>query len=210
MPQVNFSLNGIPGTLWEIRRQENVHPYLGLRQAILIIDSKEKALRDSRLSYKKALLNIKRQKESLEGLASDELEIKQLEIDIAEHEIVSMNQLVIDAEMELKVANEEKTRIEAYNPDMITGTYEELQAKYASPAFHSKLKRALVVSIYSSCKMISEGASELVYDAACLTPDERLQLDVDTFQQLTQLLSAVPNPQLLTPTNGDSSGITVN
>lgn len=210
--QINFSLNGIPGTLWEIRRQENIHPYLGLRQAILIINDKEKALREGRLSQKKARLHLKRQKEALatSSLIGDELEIQADEVEIAEHDLKMFDQLILDAEMELRIATEEKQRIESCNPDMVSGSYEELQHKYTSEAFRAKLTRSLVVSIYSSFKMISEGASELVYDAACLSPSERKEFDANTAQQLTQFLPQLTNPQQLTETNGGLNGFTAN
>lgn len=208
--QVNFSLNGIPGTLWEIRKQENIHPYLGLRQAILIINAKEKALLDGKLAQKKALLSIKKQKESLTSLQGDESEIRAAEIEIAEHDARMFEQLILDAEMELKTATQEKTRIETANPDMASESYEYLQIKYANEAFRSKLTRSLVISIYGSYKMLSEGAAELVYDAACFTPAERQQFDTDTFQQLSQLLVVAPNPQLSTSIEGDSDGFITN
>lgn len=212
MSQVNFSLNGIPGTLWEIRRQENIHPYLGLRQAILIIDSKEKALREGYLAQKKARLHIRKQKEALalSELTGDELEIQNDEIAVAEHDIKMFEQLILDAEMELRTAKEEKQRIEAYNPDMIRGTYEELQHKYANEAFRCKLTRSLVVSIYSSFKVISESAAELVYDAACLSPSERKAFDENTAQQLTQFLPQLASPQQLTEINGGLNGFSSN
>lgn len=217
MAQVNYSLNGIPGTLWEIRRQENIHPYLGLRQAILIIDEKEKALRDGILSQKKSLLGIKNQKVALSNLEGDELEIKQDEVEIAECDAKMFNQLILDAEMELKVAQAEKQRIEACNPDMVTKTYDELQEKYANVAFRCKLTRVLVVSAYSRQMQLSEGAAEIMYDSACLSTVEQQELNTNSSEQFFQLLGLDTNSQntaqstvLPNLLNGNINGIAVN
>lgn len=212
MTQVNFSLNGIPGTLWEIRRQENIHPYLGLRQAILIIDDKEKTLREGYLAQKKARLSIKQQKKDffVSNLTEDELEIRLDEIDIAEHNIKMFDQLILDAEMELQIAKEERQRIEDCNPDMAHGTYKELQYKYANEAFRCKLTKSLVVAIYSSFKIIPEGAAELVYDAGCLSPAERKEFDASTVQQLTQFLPQLAIVPQSIETNGELNGFVAN
>jgi hypothetical protein len=208
--QPHLSLNGIPGTLWEIRRQENVHPYLGLRQAILIINAQERALMDGRLSKKKLIFKLNKQKEEFLITRGEEAEILKDEIDIAEYELQSFDQLILDAETELRVAKEEKERIEALNCDLVGATYEELQQKYASEAFQRKLAKAIVVSAYSSQKMISEGAAEVIYDSVCFSEAERMTFDMDVVRQLKQWLpreemQAHPN-QFLESTNGGTNG----
>lgn len=210
MTKPNLSLNGIPGTLWEIRRQENIHPYLGLRQAILMINSLEKALKESRLAQKKAIRKINAQKEAFShNDSAEDLEILLDELDLAEYELASFSQLIADTEVELNTALTEKSRIEAASFDLFDGTAENLQEKYANEAFQRKLARAVVISAYSSHKMISEGAAEVIYDSACLSKSEREQFELNVVGQLRMLLPEPPvNTQILEPTIGDSNGIT--
>lgn len=215
MANPNLSLNGVAGTLWEIRRQENVHPYLGLRQAVLIINAQEKALREGRLAQKKAALALKNQKQSARPTGTDEVAIFLSEIEIAEHELAAYDQLILDAETELNAAKEEKTRIEYLNPSMASETYEGLQIKYAQEAFQCKLARAVVISAYSSHKTISEGAAEVIYDAGCLSQSDRERFEGNVIGQIRQLLpenfpppESIPS-QSVTPINGGSNGISV-
>lgn len=210
MTKPNLSLNGIPGTLWEIRRQENIHPYLGLRQAMLMINSLEKALKESRLAQKKAIRKIKLQKEGILSSDNDEdREILSDELDLAEYELASFSQLITDTEIELDTAVSEKLRIESSSLNMISDTGESLQEKYANEAFQCKLARAVVISAYSSHKMISEGAAEVIYDSACLSESERTRFEMNVVGQLRMLLPEPPvGTQMLEPTIGDSNGIT--
>jgi hypothetical protein len=205
-PQPHLSLNGTPGTLWEIRRQENIHPYLGLRQAILIINTQEKALKTGRISQKKAIRDLGVQKEKLSTDTGIDLEILLDEIDLAEYNLAEYNQLILDAETELQVAIREKQRIESLNPAMFESTYQELQEIHAKDAFQFKLARAVVVSAYSSHKMISEGAAEVIYDAACLSQADRERFEIIVVQQLKQLMPEMVQTQALNPTNGDCNG----
>jgi len=206
MTKINQSLNGIPGTLWEIRRQENVHPYLGLRQAVLIINAQESALREGKLSLKKLRIKLKTQKENLSTLQGDNLEIALDEIEITGYELDSLEKLIIDASTELRIAIEEKDRIESLNPSMCNETYESLQEKYANEAFQNKLARSVVIAAYSSQRMISEGAAEVIYDSACLSLTDRQRFETNVILQLRQLLPPEPvNVQTLI-TNGGLNG----
>lgn len=206
MTKPNLSLNGIPGTLWEIRRQENVHPYLGLRQAVLIVNAQQKALREGRLGLKKIKLKLKTQQQELAGNEGDELEILLDEIEITKCDIASFDQLLLDAETELRVAIEEQERIEALNPSMVDETYETLQGKYANEAFQNKLARAVVIAAYSSHKMISEGAAEVIYDSACFSPTDRRRFEANLVSQLRQLLPPEPANLQALITNGGLNG----
>lgn len=209
MTQAHLSLNGTPGTLWEIRRQENIHPYLGIRQAILIINTQEKALKEGRLAQKKATVSLKTQRQKLPYLEGDARDIALDEIELAEYNLQSFDQLILDAESELSVARQEKMRIESTNPSMASANYEALQAAYAKEAFRCKLARAVVISAYSSQKMISEGAAEVIYDSACFPEAERMEFEAAVVSQLRQwLLPEQMNPQNLEPINGEINGIT--
>ncbi len=209
MTQPHLSLNGTPGTLWEIKRQENVHPYLGIRQAILIINAQEKALKEGKLSQQKAKLALKKQEEVLTKVEGDEREILLSEIDIAKYDLKSFDQLIRDAENELNIAVHEKARIESLNPNLVNESYEDLQVKYANEAFQCKLARAVVISAYSSHKMISEGAAEIIYDSMCLPQAERERFEINVISQLRHLLPETTQTQALTPLDGDNNGITV-
>jgi hypothetical protein len=184
MNKPNLTLNGVPGTLWEIRRQESIHPYLGWRQSILIINSLEKALKNADLAYKKSALALTKQRAKILNCEPEDLEIISCEIAIAEYEQESIAQLVFDTKMELKVAEEEKQRIEYLNLDMVKETYMGLQEKYASCAFQCKLARSVVISALSSSNQISESAAEVLYDSACLSQNDREHLDANILSQL--------------------------
>lgn len=216
MTKPNLSLNGIPGTLWEIRKQEKIHPYLGLRQAILIINSQERALKEGRLSQKKCLLKLKKQKESLATtFDADERDILLSEIDLTEHELTSFVQLFFDAEMELETAIAEKLRIESLNPDMVNSTSEDLQKQYASDAFQCKLARAVIISVYSNRKAVSEGVAEIMYDSFCLSESDKQRFDTNIDRQSRHwgLGLIAPeftvNYQILDVTKDDCDGISV-
>jgi hypothetical protein len=211
MTQPHLSLNGTSGTLWEIRRQENIHPYLGIRQAILIINDHTKALKEGKLAQKKARVALSAQKEKFLSVEGDERDILFDEIELAEYNLESFDQLILDVETELNVALQEKLRIENCNPDMITKSYEELQVTYANEAFQCKLARAVVVSAYSSHKMISEGAAEVIYDSGCLPKIERERFELNVISQLRQLLPPEPiNPVTLQSTAGGNNGLSIN
>lgn len=210
MIKPHLSLNGVSGTLWEIRRQENVHPYLGLRQAILIIDTQEKALKEGRLSQKRTRLRLERQEQLVLEKKGLELEILLDEIELAKHELQSFDQLIIDAETELTTAKEEKRRIELLNPIMVAEVDDASITEYANEAFQCKLARAVVISAYSSCKMISEGAAEVIYDSACLPETDKQKFEARVVGQLMQMLPPEPTPgQFLETNNGGTNGITV-
>lgn len=162
--KVNLSLNGIPGTLWEIKKQEHIHWYLGYRQAILIIGALNKVLKEAALSQKKALLEIDKKRQALATKTDAELEILELEIEIAEDTLNEQKQMVRDSEMERKTALIEKARIELEHPEIAEEDYETLQQRYTKEAFQNKLVRSVAISAYSSHKMLSEGASEVIYD----------------------------------------------
>ncbi|NJR25771.1 MAG: hypothetical protein HC786_28460 [Richelia sp. CSU_2_1] len=230
MTTPHLSLNGIPGTLWEIRRQENIHPYLGWRQAILTASELEKSLKRGNLVKNRLRIELEKKERALQlrkdnrllyfifsipskffsffnkndKKESEYLEILAAEIEIDRDEFSSLEQLIFDTETELNAAKEEKLRIESLNPDMVGGDSEALR-KNASAAFQRKLVRAIVVSAYSSRKMISEGAAEVIYDSACLPEVEREQFEEDVVQQLMKLLPPEP-VQYLETANGGRNG----
>jgi len=209
MEKVNLSLNGIPGTLWEIRRQESIHPYLGLRQAILIIDTQEKALRQGALTQKKMRLTLKTQQQDLPNSLGDLREILLDEIEITQYQLDSFYQLLVDAKAELDTAIKEKLRIEKLNPAMIAGTYETIQMSYANESFQCKLARSVVVSVLSAARGISEGAAEVLYDSNCLSAEDQQKFKANIEMQLQQLLLGPVNPSLVS-TNGGLNGSVIN
>lgn len=173
MSKVNLSLNGIPGTLWEIKRQEYIHWYLGYRQAILIIGALNKTLKEANLSQKKATLEIHKKKQERSTKSGTELEILALEIEIAEDALDEQKQMIRDSEMERETALIEKARIESEHPEIASEDYETLQQKYTKEAFQNKLARAVTIAAYSSHKMLPEGASEVIYDMRAFSEAEQ-------------------------------------
>lgn len=199
--KVNLSLNGIPGTLWEIKRQEHIHWYLGYRQAILIINSLNKALKEAELSQKKALLEISRKKQELSSKVEDEREITILEIEIAETALVEQKQMIRDSEMERETALLEKARIESEHVEITNGDYQSLQQEYAREAFQNKLARSIAVAAYSSHKMLSESASEVIYDMRSFSESDQKKVSERVMMELLALMpelssTNVPNELL--------------
>ena len=193
--KVNLSLNGIPGTLWEIKRQEHIHWYLGYRQAILIINSLNKALKEATLSQKKVFLEIGKKRQELSTKSGVELEILELEIEIVEDDLAQQKQMIRDSEMERETALIEKTRIESEHPEIAAENYEELQQKYAKEAFQNKLVRAVTIAAYSSHKMLPEGASEVIYDMRAFSEAEQKSFSEKV---MIEILGLMPE---LTPDN---------
>ena len=186
--KVNLSLNGIPGTLWEIKRQEHIHWYLGYRQAILIVNSLNKALKEATLTQKKALLEIDKKRQALSTKSGVELEILELEIEIAEDDLEQQKQMVRDSEMERGTTLTEKARIEAEHPEIADEDYETLQHKYTKEAFQNKLARAVTIAAYSSHKMLPEGASEVIYDMRAFSEDEQKRFSAKVFAEVIALM----------------------
>ena len=195
MQKVNLSLNGIPGTLWEIKRQEHIHWYLGYRQAILIINSLNKALKETTLLQKKARLEIDKKRQALSTMSSVELEILALEIEIAEDDLTQQKQMIRDSEMERETALAEKARIELEHPEIEVKDYEGLQQRYAKEAFQNKLARAVTIAAYSSHKMLPEGASEVIYDMRAFSETEQQRF---SDKVMTEILGLIPE---LSPNN---------
>ena len=188
MSKVNLSLNGIPGTLWEIKRQEYVHWYLGYRQAILIIGALNKTLKEATLSQKKAFLEMDKKRQALAMKSGVELEILELEIEIAEDGLAQQKQMIRDSEMERETALTEKTRIESEHPEIADEDYEGLQQKYTKEAFQNKLVRAVTIAAYSSHKMLPEGASEVIYDMRSFSEDEQKRFSAKVFTEVIALM----------------------
>lgn len=187
--KVNLSLNGIPGTLWEIKRQEHIHWYLGYRQAILIVGALNKALKEADLSQKKALLEIDKKRETFFATeVGAELEILVLELEIAEDALAEQKQMIRDSEMERETALIEKTRIESEHPEIAEHDYEGLQRKYTKEAFQNKLVRAVTIAAYSSRKMLPEGASEVIYDMRAFSEVEQKRFSAKVFAEVIALM----------------------
>ncbi|MEG3881051.1 hypothetical protein QT972_27170 [Microcoleus sp. herbarium7] len=188
MTKVNLSLNGIPGTLWEIKRQEHIHWYSGYRQAILIINSLNKALKEATLSQKKALLEVDKKRQGLSTKSGVELEILVLELEIAEDDLEQQKQMIRDSEMEHETALIEKARIESEHPEIAEHDYEMLQQKYTKEAFQNKLARAVTIAVYSSHKMLPEGASEVIYDMRAFSEAEQKRFSEKVFTEVIALM----------------------
>ncbi len=202
MTKANLSLNGIAGTLWEIRRQEYVHWYLGYRQAVLIVNSLTKGLKDAELSRLRTLLDIdNKKKDSQIGSHVETGELKTaiyaLEIEIAENQLSEQEQMVRDSTLELEVARREKSRIEAEHPEIELYGYQELQEKYAQEAFGNKLTRAIAISVFSTSKAIPEGAAEVIYDMRSLSETDQIKFSDNLTKEILALL-----PELA-PSNTD-------
>ena len=199
---VNLSLNGIPGTIWEIRRQEYIHWYLGYRQAILIINSLNKALKEAEVSQKKAVVEInKKKRQQVLEEDPDTVEILNLEIEIAQDSFAEQSQMIIDGQVELSVALVEKERIESEYPEILSKSYIELQQEYAEEAFQNKLVRATAISAYSSGRNLSEGVSEIMYDMqafSAATQEKFLKkLATATYKLMTPHPQTVTSPQIV-------------
>lgn len=175
MANVNRTLNGIPGTLWEIRRQEHTHFYLGYRQAILIIESLSKNLMLAKLDQKKTNLVLKKETDKLETLEEIDREIHFLEIEIIKQDCIEKNILIRDTLIELEIAIAEKERIEIEHPELLE-SYELVQKNLVETAFLAKLARGLAVATYAVSQGFSESASEVIIDSDCLSEADQRKL----------------------------------
>lgn len=176
MLNVNITLNGISGTLWEIRRQEAIHFYLGYRQALLIIKDLEKNIKTAKLGSQKTMLAISKEKTALaSSIPEEEESVRILELEIIQDSLVETNLLIRDSVFELEAAKAEKDRIETEHPEL-RGTYEEIQQKYAQSAFLAKLARNVAISTYALSQGLSEAASEIIVDSNCLSITDQEQL----------------------------------
>lgn len=193
MESVNLSLNGVSGTLWEIRRQEHIHYYLGYRQAVLIANSLLKNLRLARLNKKATQCMLKEQNDKLILLGDgDDKEILLLEIGITEDSLDEQSSLIRDTELELKVAMEEKERIAKKYPELL-GSYENVQNGCSQIALLAKLARSMAIATYSSLQGVSEGVAETIFDSGCLSLDDQQVLHSFWSEKMTKLIPANPD-----------------
>lgn len=188
MQKVNLSLNGIPGTLWEIKRQEQIHWYLGYRQAILIVNSLGKTLKEAILTQKKATLALEQKKKLLVDKVGVELEILILENEIADDALEEQKQLFRDTETEYQTALVEKTRIETEHPEILLKDYKTLQTEYALDAFRGKLARHVAIATYSSHRALPESASEVIYDMMAFSVEEQQDFHQKLSSKMFELL----------------------
>ena len=177
MKNTNYSLNGISGTLWEIRRQEAIHFYLGYRQAILIAASLQKNLKLAKLERRKTQMSVVKEKARFQSTANTlneiEREIFLGEIEIVEDSLLEGETLIRDAELELAVAQSEEQRIAKAHPDLLENGYDAVQKQFSQQAFLAKLARSVAISTYASMKGVSDATAEVIVDSDCLTSEDQ-------------------------------------
>lgn len=187
MTSVNLSLNGVSGTLWEIRRQENTHFYLGYRQAVLIVRDLQKKIKSANLERRKTLFFVEQEKAKANKLAGEEREILLDEISIIEDSLAEGLDFIRDAKNELNAAVAEIERLQNEHPDLLD-SYETVQEKYSQASFVGKLARNLMISTYSLYKGVSESAAEVIVDSDCLTPHDQQTLVSSLAAKMEKLL----------------------
>lgn len=210
MDKVNLSLNGVQGTLWEIRRQEHIHWYLGYRQTILIIRSIARSLKEGRLVQKQTSLNLETKRQELTEKTGVAREISELEIEIAESDLEDKLELIRDSTAELEIAISEKERIEREHPEIHEKDYHELQHQIAKEAFENKLVRAVAIGAYSIRKMLPEGATEIIYDMSGFSEIEQQSFSLKVKQKILELMPELAtHPPEYQQLEGDSNGFSI-
>lgn len=201
MKNVNYSLNGTSGTLWEIRRQEAIHFYLGYRQAILIVGSLQKNLKLAKLEKRKTQLGVTKEKERFQAgvgsLNEIEREIFLGEIEIVEDSLIEGEILIRDAELELAVAQSEEQRITRTHPELLGNGYDAVQQQFSQAAFLAKLARSVAISTYASMKGVSDATAEVIVDSDCLTSEEQRLLFTSWSERMAKLIPAELENQAL-------------
>lgn len=182
-PLAHLSTNSKAAVEFEIRRQERIHWFLGMRQAELFIRDKLSALytnREAERSYVRKIKAISREKDALgaKGVAAslDELaRIEEIEDQIisAQRSWLDLQPLIRDADMELQVARDERDRIIYPHPEALGLSFDELQDRYAAPALLEKQAFYFAAEAWAAVNHLPASCGHMLMD---LSPEQRQHL----------------------------------
>lgn len=214
MPVAHYSINGWWGARANIRQQEMVHWFLGLRQAENEIYGIEGDLAYNRQAVMIHDRTIRRKQRRLRFLksikwlavlnSSIQDEIEDIEMDIAdsEQERHRLEPLVRDALMELDVVVAERDRILAEHQQEVEGkTFEQLQAEYTPAAALEGTARMIAAEVWAQQQglpgMVGMSLSQLAVEERqyVLQREAELRLGIETTQAIAhanQVLSILP------------------
>lgn len=193
LPLTNLSINSRAGVEFEIRRQERIHWFLGLRQAELFIQERTAALETNyrlQRDYARTCRGWQRELESLQALEfltpDQEDQIEKLEDDIAaaQRSSETLQPLIRDCAMELATAEAEKERILAPHPEAIALSFFELQERYSHVALMEKQAQFTAAEIWASQNNLPVSVGHLLFGLSrtdreyCLAREMELRNDL--------------------------------
>lgn len=201
---------------FEIRKQERVHWFLGLRQAELIVDAKQGVLDYNERQLRRGLRKVRQKQRQLDrliviqklslGLLPLQDAIESLQDDIAEakQEYGKIHPYVRDALMERDTAAIERDRIIHEHEEELNTNFDELQEKYAQPAMLQGFARYFASRVWASQNHLPEALGSLLFELApeerdwVMTNEMQLRLGVDVSGALAQAsgtLASLPPEQ---------------
>lgn len=215
-PKTHFSF-GYGGTCSIIQQQENIHWFLGLRQAELEAQAREETLVYNQRLLKIAEKSIQRKTKRLTWLhqiswlgrvwaaIDDEIEALDRELAETDYEKQKLEPMLRDAFMELEVAIAFRDRIAMeHEADLAGKTFHQLQEQYTPIAALEGIAKMIAAEMWARQQNLPGVVGTTLAD---LQPAEReyvlqreaeLRLGVETTQAIAhsnQVLSALPEEQ---------------
>lgn len=166
----NLHSNSKSGVLYEIRQDEAIHPFYGLRKAELMILAAERTLLDARLSmkagerqYQKWTSRVKvlAEKQEKTPLEDDELFGIEQELQRYNFEYPVTLDKYRDMELERDIAIAEKCRILSEHPEFLSKNFNQLQEEFSEEALLNKLAIAVAAKLWSGQSL--EAVGELFF-----------------------------------------------
>jgi hypothetical protein len=166
----NLHSNSRSGVLYEIRQEEAIHPFYGLRKAELMILAAERTLLHARLSMAAGERDRNKwllRKEALSGEANktpqqdDELFNLEQDLQRYDFEYPVMLDQYRDMELERNIAISEKLRILAEHPEFLQKDFNQLQEEFSEEALLNKLAMAVAAKLWAGQSL--EAVGELFF-----------------------------------------------
>lgn len=188
----NSSFNTRAHVITDIRRNENVHPYWGLRQAEEYIRDRSAALAEAEFSGRKAEREWQRLQLKINELEALEILTPEQQLDLEEYQdqqaqIKKSTQteapMIRDCNMELAAAHQERSRILNEYPMFILLDFDGLQHEVVHEALAAKEATFIAGRVLASRQQLPESVSEALIMAL---PQERVAL----MQRVIQLLES--------------------
>lgn len=194
----NISFNTKASVETEIRRQERIHPFWGLRQAEEFIRDRTAALRETLYKARAGARELSQLRQQLQSTTdlddgcltlADQNAQEDCHDRIAkiEEEQAMIAPMIRDCKMELDTAITEKQRILATHP-ALNQDYETLQCEMSKSALTAKEATFIAGRVLAARQGLPESVAEIL---VLSLPEERDQL----MRRVTELLDA-PQVQL--------------
>jgi hypothetical protein len=175
MPLAHMTTNSWAATIHEIRKQERLHWFLGLRQAELCVRDKEQIIdanAHAERKYQRSMRRLQRELDALNRLPEltpdEEDRIEELEDEIGQGKRtwVASQPLIRDAQLEYEIAKAERDRILQEHPEAQSLSFEELQKRYTLPALVEVHARYVAARIWSAQNGVPESVGSMLFELA--------------------------------------------